>query len=166
MSEDRVLHVSPWDRGLPVPASPEVSVLAGLWWCEGESPEDGEFALVLAPTRDDAAAVVADDYEAQTGERIAPSDWTVTPATAAQVIGWWRRVQWPCLDDDPEAADDDCDEVGACPSCGRAPVPRGVDDDGDLRAGCCLWREAWDRSDCGGSGEADCESVPLRPVTP
>lgn len=164
MSQDRVLHVSVGGSDLPWPRPPADLVTADLWWCEGESPEDGQFALVSAPTRDDAARVAADDYHAQTGDQIDPSEWSVTPATADEVIAWWRRVQWPCLDADPEATDDDCDDVGACPSCGRPPVPLGIDKYGDPRAGCCLWREAWSRADC--DGDEDRAGVPLRPVTP
>lgn len=107
-----VIHVGLGAESWPSPR--RASILDGLWWCEGAAGiEDGEFALVRAPGEFEALWIAIADYERQTGDRQSEDDWTVRPATAEQVIAWWRRVQYPSLDD-PGGTDDDPDWHGAC----------------------------------------------------
>ena len=151
-----ILHVSDapnWGCSpAPIPTTPYTD----LWWAEGESPEDGEFVLVRAPTAFAAWALVAADWHRQTDEVPDRGAWTLRPAKPAEIIAWWRCVQYPALDLDPEEEqDNDCDGE-TCRNCGHA------------RQDCCLWAMDWAKADCDGEEQdvgVELRAVELRAVT-
>ena len=160
---DGVIHVcsGPSPVGPPWPLVPAPTIPHNLWWCEGEDGcEGGEFALVLASSAYEAVTIALADYRRQTQEDGDREAWFAIPATALHIIAWWRRVQYPSLDD-PDCDDDDCDDDAICAECGRQrPV---VDVEyGHSFAPCCLWWEAWREHDC--DGDRDCDGVALLPV--